>query len=100
MKVLSNGKVRRSREERAELVSKYRSSGLSLQSFCEQEGIPISSLRNWLLPKRSSKRTRDSSRDTGKRNSGAFVEVEARSAEPIWDIELELKSGTVLRLRG
>ena len=42
-------------DERHELVTRYRRSGLTQREFCDAEGITVGALRSWLY-KRSSKR--------------------------------------------
>ena len=46
-------RVRRSREERAELMASYRQSGQRQREFCQQRGIGLSTLQNYLRRERT-----------------------------------------------
>jgi hypothetical protein len=46
-------RVRRSREERAELIASYRQSGQRQREFCQQRGIGLSTLQNYLRGERT-----------------------------------------------
>jgi transposase-like protein len=96
MEVMSNGKIRRSREEQAALIESFRSSGLSMKRYCEQEGLSASSLRKWLERKES--RPRKKSQIAASEQKG-FVELTAGKNPSDWNVEVELRNGTVLRLR-
>ncbi len=48
-------KRRRSKEEIAELIELFESSGLTIRQWCEESGIPLSTLSSWLR-KRNKKR--------------------------------------------
>lgn len=45
------GKIR-SPEERARIIEAYKASGLSAQAFADREGLPSSTLYQWLEPAR------------------------------------------------
>lgn len=79
----SGTKRRRSRAEWEGIVSRYASSGMSVESFCEREDVSVSSFEVWR------RRFRDS--------IGGFVEVSPSNSA--WDIELELAGEVVLRMR-
>lgn len=83
MKAMKNGKIRRSRAEWEELISKYRLSGLSKDGFCEREGVSRSSFGVWHR------------KLSGK--SRGFVELSTPNSS--WDIELELPGSVLLRMR-
>ncbi len=83
-------RVRRTREEWHRLVERYKAGGLSPREFCRREGLNDNTFRLW--------RSRVRSTSTA---TGPFVEVvPVASPESPWSIELELPSGTKLRLRG
>ena len=96
MKVHSDGKVFRSKEEWLELFGRQEESGLSPGAFCESEGISYSSFHKWrrpLIP--------ESSSEVG----GSFVELSPKLVskslfKSIELIELELPSGLKLRIGG
>jgi lambda repressor-like predicted transcriptional regulator len=46
-------RVRRSREEIAELIASYRQSGQRQREFCQQRGIGLSTLQNYLRRERT-----------------------------------------------
>jgi len=91
MRVLSDGKVRRNREEWERIFKRYEKSGLSEATFCEREEISQSSFYNW------KRKLWDAG--TG---SHAFVELTASepikpSAMPSGEFELSLPGGVLLR---
>lgn len=45
----------RTLEERAQLLARYKASGLSAMAFSKEHGIPISTLYMWLLKERRAK---------------------------------------------
>jgi len=64
-------RVRRSREEIAELIASYRQSGQRQREFCQQRGIGLSSLQNYLR--------RERTKGQGKQRRLLEVEVVAKS---------------------
>ena len=46
-------RVRRSRAEKAELIATYRQSGQKQREFCQQRGVGLSTLQNYLRRERS-----------------------------------------------
>jgi hypothetical protein len=90
MQKLSNGRVRRTPEEWQQLVKRFSASGLSQREFCRREMINVESLNRWY-------------RRLTTPAQPEFVEVtpsaEDRSSSP-WAVEVELESGTVVRIRG
>ena len=83
-------RVRRNAEEWRRMVEQHESGGLSQKEFCRREGLNENTFRLW--------RSRVGSSANG---SVPFVEVvPAPASESPWSIELELPSGTKLRMRG
>ena len=87
METTSKRKVYRSLSERAQLVASYEASGLSQEAFCQRNGISKSSLYKWCRQKDNEPPLR-----TG------FINIEAKKSSE-WNIELELKNGTVIRFK-
>ena len=87
---------RRNREEWRALLERFEHSGQSREQFCREQGLTLSSFAHWR-------------RELGKAGAGGqavtasplFLEVTAQASTPAgsWDVELELGSGMVLRLR-
>jgi hypothetical protein len=88
MRITRDGKKRRTEAEWTELLSRLERSGLSLREFAEQEKVSVGSLQRW--------------RGRLAASSGEqFVEVSPASAPHLdWHAEIQLPSGTILRLRG
>jgi hypothetical protein len=88
------GKRRPTTEERLQMVDRFHRSGLTHEAFCEQEGIPISTLGYWLS------RIRRTSKDVA-----PVVFSEVRLASPIapqansWAMEIVARSGVTIRCR-
>ena len=91
----ANGeRVHRTAEQWRELVAEQASSGLGVNAFCRERGLAASSLRNW-------KRKLESSPGSSK-GPVDFVELTSPASAPgesRWDVELDLGTGMVLRLR-
>jgi hypothetical protein len=47
MRVLSDGRIRRTSAEWNEIISRHRESGLPIATFCEQEEISRSAFASW-----------------------------------------------------
>jgi len=89
MKVLSNGKVRRSEEEWREVFARHTESGLGAREFCRKEGISLESFRRW----------REKLGATA--GESAFIRVSAESSSrPAWMLEITFPGGGHLRLQG
>lgn len=84
-----NGKRIFKEEEKAEIVERYKRSGLGQQEFCEREGISVSALQCW-------------KRKGAGEVASKFVElpVKRASAARGGSIELKLPHGIVLRIEG
>ena len=103
MHVASNGSVRRTAAEWTKIFTHFTESGLSRVEYCRQENIKLASFSRWKQKLGASK---------PKKNS--FIEVTPRATTPAspvpeprreestspWAVEIELASGTTLRLRG
>lgn len=94
------GATRKSRGEWVELMAAYEAADLPQREFCKTHGIPYSSFCYW----------RKQLSMEGRSSSAALVELPAAFAEQLagersatanspWRVELELDSGTVLRIR-
>jgi transposase-like protein len=84
----TSGRRRLSAEERSRLISLYRGSGLTQSEFARQEGLKLSTLRQWLYRSAVKKKTRT-----------RFQEVPVTSLlSPPWVAELSLNPGLTLRL--
>jgi len=90
MKVLANGRVRRSAVERRALIARWEKSGLKPAQFCRREQIRVSSFLRW-------RRSRVTS--SGK---SAFVELTPPPAtsSASWTLEISLPNGCQLRFQG
>jgi transposase-like protein len=90
-------RIRRSREQWQALVARFEESGQTLEQFCAEMDIGMSTLRRWCSrfrqrPAQSVPRT------------PVFVELPAEqknggSSAPSWEVELQLGAEVVLRLR-
>ena len=95
MRVLSDGRVRRSSAEWRRVFEKCEASGLSALAFCQREGIPRSTFKRWQQRLRVAASPPDSAR---------FVELPlvATGADESLSsaaLELSLPGGVVLRWR-
>ncbi len=89
MRVSSNGRVRRSAEEWRAVVSRYQSSGLGPNAFCQAEQVGLTSFMRW--------RRKLSASDA----ESGFVELTPpRETSTRWAVEVELPNGCIVRLRG
>ena len=98
----SKGRVRqakRSREQWLAVIAEHAASGQTAREFCESRGLSVSTFCN--ARRRAKPAPVDGERSVG----GEFVEVavDAVRTEDLaagrWDIELNLGSGVVLRIR-
>jgi hypothetical protein len=100
MRVLADGRVRRTQAEWRGLVERFEKSGLSMTAFCARAKLPRSSLVKW-------RRRLGGSRGVERplRSSAAFVEwiapssaqAEAAKEKGAGELELSLPGGVVLR---
>lgn len=88
MKVMSNGKVRRTEREWREILSRWEKSGVSPRDFCRKQELQLSSFERWRQ----------------KLNSSApdeFVAVTTASPSiSTWMLEVTLPNGSKLRFQG
>lgn len=99
--VAGRRRVRRSAAQWRALVAAFEQSGIARRAFCARHGVSASTFDWW--------RKRLSAEPQGLPVSQAdsnalFVELSAPIADatrtaPVWDLELELGTGIVLRLR-
>jgi len=82
---------------RREVVARYHRSDLTQRAFCEQAGIPISTLQWWLVKAR---------RDVAPATPVTFREVTwpdavrpDRGVDLAWAVEIVTRTGVTLRLR-
>lgn len=97
MRVIANGRVRRSEQEWREILARWAKSGTSGREFCRQESIEISSFQRW------QKKMKESPAPASTR--GEFVPVSglpllSPSQGTPWSLEITLPSGVVLRFQG
>ena len=90
MQVMANGRVRRSRAERREVVTRWEKSGLTPSQFCRREQIQLSSFLRWQQRCRAS--------------AGGSKEFVAITPPPAtassWSLEISLPNGCELRIQG
>ncbi len=94
MRVLADGRVRRTATEWREILARYEASGLRASEFCKREGIARSVLAYW----------RRRLQGKGEEPAGQFVEVpsgERSGGAPLTpgEMELLLPGGVTLRWR-
>lgn len=93
MRVMANGRVRRSEDEWRELIARFGKSGQGLREFCRKEGLSAAGLQRWRA------------RLSGRAERKDFVTVipaavpAASSARP-WVVEVTLPDGSRLRFQG
>jgi hypothetical protein len=92
--------ARRSSDEWSRIVASWRASELTAEEFAAREGLKTNTLKVWAW--RVGKK--DSSTRRRRRRSPALrvvpLEVVRQSVAPSSDWELELRNGSVLRVRG
>ena len=89
--------VRRSAAPWQALLEAYERSGLSQRTFCQQQGLALSSFVRWRRQLAGNAAAPVGAQDL-------FVELASSVAaghgqQPAWDVELQLAEGMVLRLR-
>lgn len=87
--------VRRRRSESPdETLARYRASGLTQRAFCEQIGLPVSTLQWWLVRARRRALTA---------RPLTFTEIPlpiaAPATTPAWAVEIVTAAGVTVRLR-
>lgn len=90
-------RVYRSENEWRDIISTFEQSGQTRAGFCAEHGLGLSTFTRWR------NRLRGTGSSAPARNEEAmFIELPTSVPEapaPAWDVELELGSGVVLRLR-
>jgi len=86
---------RRTPQQRAELLTQYRRSGLSQRDFVQSHGLGLSTLTKWLREER-----RTSVKPPERNGAVPFQEVNLRPpfGTASWAAEVALADGAVLRL--
>ena len=76
------------------MLVRYRASGLTQRAFCEQVGLPLSTLQWWLVRAR---------RQALAVRPVTFTEIPVPMASPAstaaWAVEIETRTGVTVRLR-
>ena len=90
-----NGSIRYQRRTGSEwekLIARFEQTGQTRKSFCLSQGVSLSTFNVWRRKLRG---------ETAQQDESMFVEVS--QAEPtgasLWDVELELGGGVILRVR-
>lgn len=93
-----SARVRRSEQEWREVFTRFEQSGQSIEQFCTQQGLALSTFNRW----RHRLRTQRHKAIQGSPEA-VFVELSTadtpRAEVSAWDVELELGKGIFLRLR-
>ena len=98
------GRERRSESAWREIVSRQAESGLSVQAFCEREGIKAASLYGWrarLQRKAQGKNSvpRAPRRPRQEKPTGEFIDLGAlSSSRSRFEVRLDLGGGVLLHL--
>lgn len=88
-------KIFRSADQWRAIMSRYAASGLTQEQFCAREGLAISTFCSW----RSRVALNGGAADSASVLDNDFVEVTPPLAQRVFDIELALPGGVVLRMR-
>lgn len=89
MKVMSNGKIRRTREEWREILTQWEKSGLGVGEFCRKQEIQLSSFQRW------------QQKLNGSSGKDAFVALTpAPQPASLWSLEVTLPNGGKLHFQG
>ena len=95
---------RRTRQEWQALLDKQPCSGLSIQRFCQSEGITPSSFYVWRTKlRRGEPRAADPLGAVESMADSPWIALTPPATQPdetvVWDVELSLPRGAVLRMR-
>ena len=86
MRVSSNGRVHRSKEEWHKIVTRFAKSGLNRRDFCHREKLKKASFDRWY--KRAAAKEQND-----------FVELAPKGKDSSsWIVEVELSDGTIVRV--
>ena len=89
--------MRRSREQWRDLFTRFEQSGQTRERFCAEHGLALSSFDRW-----RNKLRRDLPSGEAVVGDALFVELTPDAESPAsasWDVELQLGTGMVLRVR-
>ena len=95
---------RRTRQEWQALLDKQPRSGLSIQRFCQSEGITPSTFYSWRTKlRRGESSAPDSLGAVESMADSPWIALTPPATQPdetvVWDVELSLPRGVVLRMR-
>lgn len=85
-------------DTRRQLLARYHRSHLTQRAFCEQAGIPLSTLQWWLVQARRAATRPERAVAFTEIVAPAFREV-ARDPPPGWAVEIATARGLTVRLR-
>lgn len=85
--------VRRSAQEWRAIVSRYERSGQTLMQYCASEQLAPSTFSLWR------RKLRQSASEGAANGAARFVELADSPPAPMWEAELDLGDGVVLRVR-
>jgi transposase-like protein len=94
MKSSHSGRAWFSAEQRAAIISDYRSSGLTQKAFALRHGIKFTTFRNWLYGRRSVAAA------ATKPVALQEIELGRLLAPDPWAAEIALSGGAIVRLNG
>ena len=89
---------RLSDDTRRQLLARYHRSGLTQRAFCEQAGIPVSTLQWWLVQARRAATQPPRAVTFAEIVAPACADV-ARDILPAWAVEIATARGLTVRLR-
>jgi hypothetical protein len=84
----------------AAIISRYRSSGLGLERFAREQGIPAGRLHYWVYQKAPGSANKPRSKSVKPAVAPMFQEVKLTSATPViesWAAEVHLPRGLAVR---
>ena len=98
---LHRTRIRRSAQEWRKILARCERGGQSHREFCKREGLALSTFQWWRRKLEAVRRERETP------ETAWFVELSDEGADTeglvsdarVWDVELELGGGMVLRLR-
>ena len=88
---------RRGQDEWCDIIARFEQSGQTRDQFCAEHNLGVSTFSRWRYRLRKAK-----SAPSPCDGKALFVELEQPAPinpSPVWDVELELGAGMVLRLR-
>jgi hypothetical protein len=92
MRVMRNGKVRRSLEDWQAICERFSKSGLGQKAFCQQESLAVGSFKKWYR--------RCTARPAQRAAFVELVTAPTAARRETWALEIELPSGIRVRVRG